>query len=240
MIPTHPPPEAAEVVPVVDMAGVTRAYDGPPPFVALRPTSLEVLSGDYLAIRGPSGSGKSTLLNLLGLVDTPTTGRYLLDGIDVGGLDDACRSGLRATRIGFVFQAFHLIGQRTAAENVALGLLYRRCARSERRERAHEVLDQVGLADLRNALPSTMSGGERQRVAIARAIAGQPRLLLCDEPTGNLDSANAERVLDLLGELNDQGLTVIVVSHDVDVARRARLEVDVRDGIVSPRRAAPT
>ena len=181
---------------------------------------------------GPSGSGKSTLLNVLGLLDEPSTGEYRLDGQPTAGLSERARSGLRAYLIGFVFQAFHLVGYRTAVENVETGLLYQRVKRKERQRRAIEVLDQVGLADRMWATPTQMSGGERQRVALARALVRRPALVLCDEPTGNLDTATGIQVLKLIDELHREGLTVVVITHDPEVGQRAQRIVEIRDGIV--------
>jgi putative ABC transport system ATP-binding protein len=216
--------------PVIELSRLTRQFPGPPPVTALQPTDLVVRQNDYLAITGPSGSGKSTLLHLLGLLDTPTGGRYLLDGIDTGSLGDRDRAALRGRRIGFVFQSFHLLAHRTALENVQLALTYHRVPRAERHPRALAALEQVGLAHRINALPTTLSGGERQRVAIARALVNRPSLLLCDEPTGNLDSANARAVLGQFDLLHEQGLTLLVITHDPAVADQAHRRVSIRDG----------
>jgi putative ABC transport system ATP-binding protein len=218
------------VTPVIELSGVARTYQGPPPVYALRPTDLAISPGDYLAVVGPSGSGKSTLLNLLGLLDRPTQGRYVLDGIDVATLTERDRTALRGGRIGFVFQAFHLLPYRTATENVMLAHLYQAVPRAHRRAAALEALDRVGLSHRRDALPTTLSGGERQRVAIARAVVNQPSLLLCDEPTGNLDSSTAGTVLDLLDELCHRGMTLVTITHDGNVAARAGRVVTIRDG----------
>jgi putative ABC transport system ATP-binding protein len=199
---------------------------------ALRPCDLTVAAGEHLAVVGPSGSGKSTILNVLGLLDRPTEGRYLLDGTDVGVLDDRDRTALRGRRIGFVFQSFHLLPVRTAVENVALGQLYSGVRRSVRLRAAAEALDRVGLAHRRSAVPATMSGGERQRVAIARALVHQPALLLCDEPTGNLDTATARDVLALFAGLRADGITIVMITHDPEVATRAARVVTIRDGIL--------
>ncbi|MFD7595067.1 ABC transporter ATP-binding protein [Kitasatospora sp. NPDC059812] len=219
--------------PVIALAGVGRTHPGRPPVVALHPTDLTVHRGEYLAVTGPSGSGKSTLLHLLGLLDTPTTGRYELDGIDTGSLRDRDRSTLRGRRIGFVFQSFHLLPHRTAEENVVLAQVYNRSPRRARHAAALEALHLVGLGHRTDALPGTMSGGERQRVAIARALVNRPSLLLCDEPTGNLDSANAEAVLAQFDALHAQGFTLVVITHDPSVAARAERRVTIRDGVLS-------
>ncbi|MFE2555130.1 ABC transporter ATP-binding protein [Streptomyces sp. NPDC059352] len=208
-------------------------YPGPPPVQALRPCELAVERGEFVAVVGPSGSGKSTFLNVAGLLDAPTEGTYLLDGIDTAELPDRDRTALRGRRIGFVFQAFHLMPHRSAAENVMLSMVYAAVPRAERRVRAREALERVGLAHRVDAFPGRLSGGERQRVAIARALAGRPSLLLCDEPTGNLDSGNAETVLSLLGELHTSGMTVVVITHDSEVAARADRTVTIRDGVLS-------
>ncbi len=221
--------------PVIEFAEVGRTFAGPPPVTALRPSDLTIGSGDYVTVVGPSGSGKSTFLNLAGLLDLPSTGRYRLEGIDVSGLTERERSSLRAQRIGFVFQAFHLLIHRSALENVVLAMLYSGVPRGERGGRARGALDSVGLTHRTHALPSTMSGGERQRVAIARALVNRPGLLLCDEPTGNLDSATAGSVLDLMGELNSQGMTLVVVTHDPGVAARGNRTVTIQDGVIGER-----
>ncbi|MFJ3722068.1 ABC transporter ATP-binding protein [Streptomyces sp. NPDC090045] len=217
-------------VPVIEFRGVGLVYPGPPPVEALRPCELLVRRGEFITVVGPSGSGKSTFLNVAGLLDSPTTGRYLLDGIDTAALPDRERTALRGRRIGFVFQSFHLLPHRSALENITLAMLYTGIPRAQRLVRAREALDQVGLAHRAGAVPGRLSGGERQRVAIARALVGRPSLLLCDEPTGNLDSANAASVLGLLDELHASGMTVLVITHDLEVARRGRRTVTIRDG----------
>ncbi len=223
-------PRAAEVDPVVVLHDLWRVFPSDPPVEALRAVGLRVDPGDYLAIIGPSGSGKSTLLNVLGLLDRPTSGTYLLDGIDTAVLGDRARAAERGRRIGFVFQSFHLLSYRSVEENVMLSELYQGTPRRDRRRRATEALERVGLGHRLGFGPMRLSGGERQRVAIARALLGEPSLLLCDEPTGNLDSANTEVVLDLFDELRSQGLTILVITHDHEVARRARRRVRMVDG----------
>ena len=223
---------AASATPVVEMAGVTKTYKAVPPVKALRECELRIDRGEYVAIMGPSGSGKSTLLNVLGLLDEPSTGEYRLDGQPTSGLSERARSGLRAYLIGFVFQAFHLVGYRTAVENVETGLLYQKVRRRERQQRAIEVLEQVGLAERMWATPTQMSGGERQRVALARALVRRPALVLCDEPTGNLDTTTGTQVLRLIDDLHRDGLTVVVITHDHEVSARAQRIVEIRDGVV--------
>jgi putative ABC transport system ATP-binding protein len=219
--------------PVVVLDGVWRVFDTDPPVEALRDVHLVIQPGDYMAIIGPSGSGKSTLLNVLGLLDRPTDGRYLLDGIDTAVLSDSGRAAERGRRIGFVFQSFHLLSYRTIEENVMLSELYLGTSRKDRHRRAVEALERVGLGHRLGFEPIRLSGGERQRVAIARALLGEPSLLLCDEPTGNLDSRNTESVLDLFDELHGQGLTVAVITHDDSVAQRAQRRVRMIDGELS-------
>lgn len=221
--------------PVIELRGVARTYPGPPPVPALRPADLAIETGGYVAITGPSGSGKSTLLHLLGLLDTPTAGTYLLDGLDTSTLGDRDRSALRGGRIGFVFQAFHLLPYRTALENVLLAQLYNQTPRAQRLDLAVEALGAVGLRHRLDALPTTLSGGECQRVAIARALVNRPSLLLCDEPTGNLDSRNAATVMELLDELNAAGFTIVVITHDPSVASHARRAIAISDGVLSER-----
>ncbi|GAB7051492.1 ABC transporter ATP-binding protein [Catenuloplanes indicus] len=219
--------------PVIRFRGVGLTYPGPPPVTALHPADLTVAPGEYLTVVGPSGSGKSSLLNVAGLLDRPTEGGYELDGIDVGALRESARTALRGRRIGFVFQSFHLLPYRTATENVALAQLYAAVPRRRRLAAARDALDRVGLAHRRDALPITLSGGERQRVAIARALVHEPSLLLCDEPTGNLDSATAGTVLDLLDALHAAGITLVVITHDPAVAARGARTVTIRDGVLS-------
>jgi putative ABC transport system ATP-binding protein len=226
------------IAPVIELDGLARTYPGPPPVPARRPADLVIEAGDYVAVTGPSGSGKSTLLHLLGLLDTPTAGRYLLDGLDTSALGDRDRSALRGRRIGVVFQAFHLLPYRTALENVLLAQLYNNTPRAARLQAAIEALDAVGLGHRLDALPTTLSGGESQRVAIARALVNTPSLLLCDEPTGNLDSASAAAVMGLLDELNAAAYTIVVITHDPAVAAHARRTITISDGVLSERIAA--
>jgi putative ABC transport system ATP-binding protein len=221
------------VTAIVELRGVAKSYQTTPVVHALKPVDLTIEAGDWLAVVGPSGSGKSTLLNLLGLLDRPTQGRYVFAGVDVSTLGERERTSLRGRRIGFVFQQFHLLPHRTAVENVALALLYTTPSAGQRTTAAVQALERVGLGHRLHALPTTMSGGERQRVAIARALVGAPDLVLCDEPTGNLDSANAHAVLDVLNDLNADGVTLIVITHDLDVAARARSRLHIRDGSVT-------
>ena len=218
------------VPPVISMTGVSRVFDSTPPVHALRSIDLRIGVGEHVAIVGPSGSGKSTLLNVTGLLDRPTSGRYEFDGIDVGTLSDGRRAGLRSERIGFVFQGFHLLSHRSALENVMMAGLYRRSSRSARREKSLDALERVGLAERATFSPNRLSGGERQRVAVARALATEPRLLLCDEPTGNLDSVTTASILDLFDGLVDSGLTVVLITHDRTVAARAQRRVEIIDG----------
>jgi putative ABC transport system ATP-binding protein len=218
--------------PVIELRAVARTYPGPPPVEALRPSDLIVGQGEYLAVVGPSGSGKSTLLNLLGLLDRPTGGTLLLDGIDTALLSEKDRTALRGRRIGFVFQSFHLLPYRTATENVALAQVYTGARAKVRIADAREALSRVGLGHRLDALPTTMSGGERQRVAIARALLNRPSLLLCDEPTGNLDSATSASVLDLFDALNSDGVTLLVITHDPRTAARAHRAVTIQDGLL--------
>ena len=220
-------------VPVVDLQGVCRRYGVDPPVEALRGVDLRVWPGEWVAIVGPSGSGKSTLLNIVGCLDRPTSGSFSFYGIDVARLSDKQRAGLRSRDIGFVFQSFHLLSHRTVVENVMVSEVYRRQSRRGRRERAKAALDKVGLGHRADFLPTRLSGGERQRAAIARALMGAPRVLLCDEPTGNLDSATTATLLDLFEELNTQGLTILMITHAPEVADRARRHVGIVDGVLT-------
>ncbi len=223
--------------PVVEVVGLSKVFPGPPPVAALQPCTFRIERGEYVAITGASGSGKTTLLSLLGLLDVPTAGRYVLDGVDVAGLSDRRRSAVRAKRIGFVFQAFHLLGYRTVIDNVELGLLYQGVPKRERRRRADEVIAQVGLAHRRNALCSRLSGGEKQRVALARTLVREPALVLCDEPTGNLDTATTAQILALLEDLHTRGLTIVVITHDPSIAALAERNLVISDGVLT--QAAP-
>ncbi|RRD49966.1 ABC transporter ATP-binding protein [Arachnia propionica] len=220
-------------VPVIELDHISRTYPGPPPVHALVDATVTVNEGDFVTVVGPSGSGKSTFLNVVGLLDLPTGGTYRLRGVDTTTLDEDARTGLRGSQIGFVFQAFHLMNHRTAVENVELALLYNRADPTTRTARAERALEQVGLAARAHALPSQLSGGERQRVAIARALVTNPALLLCDEPTGNLDSARTLDVLALLEDLHSSGLTIMLITHDPTVAARGGRTLDIRDGRVT-------
>jgi ABC-type lipoprotein export system ATPase subunit len=223
-------PLALEREPVVVLRGLSRTYGSDPPVQALRGVDLTVNAGDWMSIVGPSGSGKSTLLNILGCLDRPTAGSYFIDGIDAGSLSDEERASLRARRIGFVFQTFYLLAHRTAIENVMLAEVYAGGEREGRPERALAALERVGIGHRRDFLPTKLSGGEQQRVAIARALLGSPALLLCDEPTGNLDTVNTESVMSLFRALGDDGLTLVVITHDEGVAAHGRRIVRIVDG----------
>jgi len=214
---------------LVKVYGARRALDG---------VDLDVTRGSFVSVMGPSGSGKSTLLHLLGLLDSPTEGSYLLDGLDTSTLNDRDRSALRGRRIGFVFQEFHLLPHRTALENVLLAELYNQTPRGARLRAAVGALDAVGLGHRLDALPTTLSGGESQRVAIARALVNQPSLVLCDEPTGNLDSRNAAALMELLDRLNAAGFTIVVITHDAGVAAHASRTIAISDGLISERTEA--
>jgi ABC-type lipoprotein export system ATPase subunit len=216
---------------VLELEHVCRTYEvGEGQVHALNDVQLRIPDGDYLAIVGPSGSGKSTLLQIIGLLDRPTDGRVLLDAHDVGQLSDADRTNLRLHTLGFIFQRFHLIPELTALENVALPMEAAGASVAERYGRAVELLARVGLGDRLNFRPSQLSGGQRQRVAIARALANQPRLILADEPTGELHTADKTSILDLFRRFNRDGHTVIVVTHDPEVAAIASHHVEMRDG----------
>ena len=200
---------------------------------ALRGLSVDIGQGEYTALMGPSGSGKSTLMNMLGCLDTPTSGRYRLAGEDVGTLDDDALADIRNRRIGFVFQTFNLMPRYTALENVALPLVYAGASRTDREARAREGLEQVGLADRMDHRPNELSGGQRQRVAVARALVNRPDLLLADEPTGNLDTKTSLEIMALFGEIHAAGNTVVLVTHEEDIAVYAHRVVRLRDGVVS-------
>jgi putative ABC transport system ATP-binding protein len=224
---------------IIDMAGITKVYDtGKVKVEALRGIDLTVRKGEFVAVVGPSGSGKSTLLNLLGCLDTPSDGDYRLSGEPVAGLDRDQLADIRNRRVGFVFQNFNLLPQLSALENVEMPLLFGGVGRRERRKRALEQLDAVGLADRVEHKPTELSGGQMQRVAIARALAMNPDIVLADEPTGNLDTGSGSDVMSVLTELWGQGATLIVVTHDKALARRASRMVEIRDGLVVEDNAA--
>ncbi len=209
---------------------ISRQYGSEQPVYALTDIDLRLEPGEWLSITGPSGAGKSTLLNILGCLDRPTSGEYLFEDIDTAALSDEERAGLRSRRIGFVFQAYHLLPHRSVLENVMLAEVYRGQDHQGRRERAVAALERVGLGHRIDFMPTKLSGGEKQRVAIARALVGSQNFLLCDEPTGNIDSKSGEEIIDLFEKLNEQGLTLIIVTHNEDVAKRARRRVHIVDG----------
>ncbi|GII02235.1 ABC transporter ATP-binding protein [Planobispora takensis] len=217
-----------------EAAGLTRSYQLEGVSVdALRGVDLRIDPGEFVAVVGPSGSGKSTLMHLLGCLDRPTSGTLRVNGVDVSTLSDTRLAELRNRAIGFVFQSFHLLARTPALENVALPLVYRGVPRAERRERAREALESVGLGHRLDHRPSQMSGGEQQRVAIARALVGDPRVVLADEPTGNLDTRNGAEVMAILDRLNaERGVAVVLVTHESEVAARAHRQIHVRDGLI--------
>jgi len=240
----HRVPFQVNMTQLIEAEQLTKVYDADVQVPALRGVNLSVSASTFVAIMGPSGSGKSTLLNLLGALDVPTSGRLLLEGVDIGSLDDDQRTLLRRRRIGFIFQQFNLLPILTANENVALPLRLEGIAPAESTQRAGQMLELVGLGERGGHFPSQLSGGEQQRVAIARALVTRPAIILADEPTGSLDSVNGERVIAILRQLVDeQSQTVVLVTHDASVASRADRVIYVRDGAVSddfdPRRGMP-
>ena len=225
--------DAGAPVPVIELRGVTRIYSsGRLEVAALRGVDLDIFQGDFLAIVGPSGSGKSTMMNIIGCLDRPTAGSYRLGGTPIEQLSDDDLARVRGRAIGFVFQSFNLLPRTSALENVATPLLYQGVPRKERYARAQAALERLGLGDRMTHEPSELSGGQQQRVAIARALVTEPALILADEPTGNLDSQSGAEVIKLLHELNDSGTTIVLITHDSDVAVEARRQVHVRDGLL--------
>jgi putative ABC transport system ATP-binding protein len=217
--------------PIIQISNLMKTYKlGGETVNALNNVSIEIEKGEFLAIIGPSGSGKSTLMNMIGCLDRPQSGKYLLDGKDIGRMNDNQLAMIRNQKIGFIFQNFNLLSKLTALENVELPLLYAGVSAKERRERSLESLKKVGLHDRAGHLPTQLSGGQQQRVAIARALAGNPAILLADEPTGALDSKTSKEILQLMRELNEAGHTIILITHDLAIAKQARRMVSIQDG----------
>ncbi|OBU49746.1 ABC transporter ATP-binding protein [Stenotrophomonas maltophilia] len=227
---TTPPASA-----VLETRGLGKQFmSGGEPLAALRDVSLQVAAGDYMAIVGSSGSGKSTLMNILGCLDRPTSGEVLFEGVSITGMSPSAMAAIRNRRIGFVFQNYSLLPKLTALDNVAQPLVFAGVRAAERRAAAESMLERVGLSDRRTHFPSQLSGGQQQRVAVARALVTRPALILADEPTGNLDLASRESVLSLFEALNDEGNTIVIVTHDPDIAARCHRVVEIRDGQVVP------
>ncbi|NVN90019.1 MAG: ABC transporter ATP-binding protein [Desulfuromonadales bacterium] len=218
---------------VISLTDIRRVFImGDQQFEALKGISFSIAAGEFVAIMGASGSGKSTCMNILGCLDLPTSGTYLLDGLDVGGMNPDQLADIRNKKLGFVFQGFNLLARTPAVENVELPLIYAGASSKQRRNRAMAALEQVGLAGKENNHPSQLSGGQQQRVAIARALVNDPAVILADEPTGNLDSATTEEIMSLFTTLNRQGITIIMVTHEADVAAHARRRLTFRDGLL--------
>ena len=219
---------------LVSMRGIVKQYQmGDEVSTVLKGIDLTVRQGEFLAVLGPSGSGKSTLMNIIGCLDTPTAGEYYLHGRHIADLDEKALAQIRSREIGFIFQSFYLLQRQTALENVELPLIYANLSEKERRARAKEMLERVGLADKMDHFPNQMSGGQQQRVAIARAISTNPSILLADEPTGALDQRTGAQVMDIFNGLNEEGRTIIMITHDINIARHARRIVRILDGNIS-------
>ncbi|MFF3023419.1 ABC transporter ATP-binding protein [Gottfriedia sp. NPDC057948] len=217
--------------PIIQIKNMTKMYElGGETVIALQSVSLDIQKGDFISVIGPSGSGKSTFMNMIGCLDRPDSGRYLIDNEDVGQMKSSQLATIRNEKIGFIFQNFNLIPKLTAVENVELPLIYRGMKTAERREIALSALKKVGLVDRANHLPTQLSGGQQQRVAIARALAGSPPILLADEPTGALDSKTSKEILEIMNLLNEQGHTIILITHDLEVAKQATRVVRIHDG----------
>jgi putative ABC transport system ATP-binding protein len=230
---SHEPSIDASHQPIITLRDITRSFSmGDETLQVLKGINLDIYPGEYVAIIGPSGSGKTTLMNILGCLDTPTTGEYLLDGVEVSQLTDNQLSQTRNEKIGFVFQTFNLLPRMTALDNVALPLVYAGYGRSERRKLAEEALRRVELSDRLDHRPNQLSGGQRQRVAIARAIVTQPAMVLADEPTGNLDSRVGSEIVKLFERLNSEGVTMIIITHERSLADKARRQVEIVDGLI--------
>lgn len=220
---------------MISLRGITKTYEvGKEKVEVLKNIDLSVKAGEFVAIMGPSGSGKSTLMNIIGCLDRPTKGKYFLDGVDVSGLKDVELARVRNSSIGFVFQQFHLLPRLTALKNVELPMIYSGIGKKERRERAEEALRKMGLAERMDYLPNALSGGQRQRVAIARAIVNKPKLILADEPTGALDTKTSRSIMELFARLNEEGTTIVVVTHEPEVAKYAERIIMLRDGEIVP------
>jgi putative ABC transport system ATP-binding protein len=226
--------------PVLELEAVTKTYGSEPPVAALRGVGFSIGAGELVAILGPSGSGKSTLLHVMGTLERPSSGRVSITGLDVAAMSDRELAAIRATRIGFVFQQYFLFEHSSLLENVADGLLYAGVPAHERRERAADALAAVGLGDRLTARPTQLSGGERQRVAIARALVGAPAIMLADEPTGNLDSATGEQIMALIEELNRRGATIVVITHEHEIAARFPRQIALRDGLIVSDSSTPS
>ena len=219
---------------MIDLRNITKTYDmGSVQVQVLKGISLNVEEGEFISIIGPSGSGKSTLMNIIGCLDVPTGGEYLLDGKEISTYNEKQLSKIRNQKIGFVFQKFNLLPKLTAFENVELPLIYRGMSHKERRQRSLDALEKVGLTDRMSHNPTELSGGQQQRVAIARALAGNPPVLLADEPTGNLDSISGSEVMKLIKQLSNEGKTIVLITHDTDIAKAAKRTITIKDGLLS-------